>query len=90
MVGELSTFGQVVPRDDDGEGVALPPEPLQDLQLPFKVGTLQDLQQRAHITQDGCPEWLFSRAHAFCGIGTEPGRFLRSNKAAIEEELQKV
>ena len=90
MVGELSTFGQVVPRGDDEEGGALPPEPLQDLQLPFKVGTLQDLQQRAHITQDGCPEWLFSRAHAFCGIGTEPGRFLRSNKAAIEEELQKV
>lgn len=70
------------------------PEPaisdMDGFELPFKVATLGDLQQRAYINSAGSAEWLFSRAHAFCQIGTDPGRLLRLNKANIEMELNRL
>ena len=58
-----------------------------DLQLPFPVATLEDLRQRAYLTPEGVPEWLFSRVHAFCQIISEPGKLLRLNQAKIREDF---
>ena len=82
--------GQLVPMeggDEEGQAQILKSD-LDEFQLPFKVATLADVEQRAYITSAGCAEWLFSRVHSFCQIGTEPGKFLRSNKTSIEAELQ--
>lgn len=59
-------------------------------QLPFKVATVVDLEQRAYITSEEKAEWLFSRAHAYCKVGTEPGRILRNNMATIQNEMQSL
>ena len=56
-------------------------------ELPFQVATLKEVEQRAYINSKGAAEWLFSRAHAFCQIGKDPGRYLRTNRAAIQAEM---
>eukprot|EP00438_Fugacium_kawagutii_P030972 Skav203548 [mRNA] locus=scaffold3576:25249:29754:+ [translate_table: standard] len=89
---------QLVPAEDDGDAVppaegvaqAVVPSLLDGLQLPYKVATIQDLQQRAYITPDGCAEWLFTRAHSFCQVSMDPGRFLRLNQEAIVKELENM
>lgn len=88
--------GQMVLADDDESAVppaeeeaqALVSSSFDGLQLPYKVATIQDLQQRAYMTPDGCAEWLYTRAHSFCGVSVDPGRFLRGNKDAILQELE--
>lgn len=81
---------QVVPVPDHELGQDDQPQGSSEFagfELPYKVATLIDLEQRAYINAAGSAEWLFSRAHAFCGIATDPGRFLRTNKALIESGL---
>ena len=68
--------------------VASAPSEWDGFNLPFPVATLQELGQRAYLTPDQTPEWLFSRAHAFCGINTEPGRLLRQNLDKIKADFQ--
>jgi len=60
-------------------------------QLPFKVATVWELEQRAYLRpDDNQPEWLFSRVHAYCGIAKEPGRLLRDNKESLDSEFKTV
>ena len=58
--------------------------------LPFGVATLDSIQQRAYINEEGCPEWLWSRAHAFLGIASEPGKLLRVNLDGIQNAMQSL
>lgn len=59
----------------------------EGFELPFKVATFPDIGQRAYINSAQSAEWLFARASGHCGIGADPGRFLRNNKTSIETEL---
>ena len=78
---------QLVPGEDDQDMPDALTKSLETLQLPFPVATITDLEQRAYMTAGGSSEWLFSRAHVFCQIGTDPGRYLRNNKSTIEGEM---
>ena len=78
---------QLVTGEDDQDMPGAITNSLDTLKLPFPVATFTNLEQRAYMTADGSSEWLFSRAHAFCQIGTDPGRYLRNNKSTIEGEM---
>ena len=67
--------------------VASAPSEWDGFNLPFPVATLEELGQRAYLTHDQIPEWLFARVHAFCCINTEPGRLLRQNLDKIKEDF---
>lgn len=93
---ELSGCGSCAMEEDPGQfQLAHDDEPEASQQgdefaafeLPFKVATLKECEQRAYINSNGAAEWLFSRAHAFCQIAKDPGRYLRTNKAVIQSEI---
>ena len=46
-------------------------DPWAKFTLPFPVGTIEDLEQRCYFNEEGLPEWLWSRAHAFLHISSE-------------------
>lgn len=81
-----------VERREDGTSqlVEEPGQELAGFELPFPVATLADVNQRAYICADGTPEWLFSRVHSYCQIGSEPGRMLRVNQASIALEHERL
>ena len=59
--------------------------------MPFKVATIHDLQQRAYLRDsDGVPEWLWGRLHAWLGIAKESFKFLRDNLEGIKEFLRNL
>ena len=73
--------------EDLAPAPAKPKVEFEGFQLPFRVATICDIEQRAYITTDGTPEWLWARTHAFCGITTDPGRLLRNNTSTISRTL---
>ena len=81
-----------VERREDGTSqlVEEPGQELAGFELPFPVATLADVNQRAYICAGGTPEWLFSRVHSYCQIGSEPGRMLRVNQASIALEHERL
>ena len=62
-------------------------DPWEGFKLPFPVATLEDLGQRAYLTAEGVPEWIYARVHSFLGAASEPGRMLRLNKGKILEDF---
>ncbi len=77
----------VAQQEEDLEEVDTKDNEFAGFEMPFQVATFPDIGQRAYINTEGSAEWLFARAHSYCAITTEPGRFLRGNKIAIEAEL---
>jgi len=62
-------------------------DPWAKFTLPFPVGTIEDLEQRCYFNEEGLPEWLWSRAHAFLHISSEGWRYLHLNQAKIKQHF---
>lgn len=58
---------------------------LDRFQLPYPVATLEALEQRAYLTPEGTPEWLFSTPYNFCQIAQPAGKLLRQNLEKIHD-----
>ena len=59
--------------------------------LPFGVATVDEFQQRAVVSRDddNVVEWQWLRLHAWCEIGTAPGRMMAANRESMLQDLRR-
>ena len=62
-------------------------DPWENFTLPFPVGTLEEFGQRCYFNEEGAPEWLWSRVHAYLHIQKDSWLVLHSNKENINQHL---
>ena len=63
----------------------------ESFDMPWKVATIPEVRLRAYLREnDGTPEWIWARIHAFLEIKTDAFKFLKTNLEGLGEFLQEV